>query len=252
MLPLTLYGSRTCEDSALTRARLRALGVRFADHNREDEPEIEPILARWNKGNLVTPTLVFGDDDLVIAEPTLEQLEEKLRAAGYEFDLPQAVEFGDELKNRRAPSFTLPASDGREVQLGKPRGRRTVLFFAHSSECRVCQGYARQLTARQTEFEEASAQLWLILPDKVELAVRWSREFARGRAVLADADSDHRVMEKYARYFAPLADVHDVFLLILDSYTAPRAGSFSVDAGGLIAPSEILAWLRVLECECAE
>src|SRR5919202_1408415 len=124
MLPITFYSSQTCEDSALARDRLRSLRIPFAEERREDDPIVGVILARWNRGNLVTPTIVFGEDEEVISEPTLEQLEEALREAGYKFDAPRAVEFHDDRANRPAPNFTLPASDGRQVQLSKLRGRK--------------------------------------------------------------------------------------------------------------------------------
>ena len=128
--------------------------------------------------------------------------------------------------------------------------KRATLFFAHDSTCRVCQGYARQLTAHLSEMDEVNARLLIVLQGDPRTAPHWAHEFARDLPVLADADS--RVKRAYAQYFRPeCADETDVFTLILDSYTAPRAGSFAPDAGGLIAPSEILAWLNVLDCECA-
>ena len=123
MLPITFYSSLTCEDSALARDRLRSLRIPFTEERREDDPIVDVILARWNRGTLVTPTVVFGDDEIVISEPTLEQLEETLREAGYKFEAPRAVEFHEERASRPAPNFTLNASDGREVQLSKLRAQ---------------------------------------------------------------------------------------------------------------------------------
>jgi hypothetical protein len=85
-LPLTLHGSQTCEDTALVRDRLRAWGIPFAACDREDDSRVNEVLEKWNHGNLVTPTLMLGDDQVVFSEPWLEELESKLRAAGYEFE----------------------------------------------------------------------------------------------------------------------------------------------------------------------
>src|SRR5581483_5165775 len=113
MIPLTVYGSLTCEDTALAEDRLRALGIPYTARYRESDRGVDEILARWNRGNLVTPTLFVGDNPPPLAEPTLEQLEEALRAAGLVFQTPRAVELRGERKNQRLPNFTLPASDGR-------------------------------------------------------------------------------------------------------------------------------------------
>lgn len=249
MLKVHVYGSGTCEDTALVRDRLRALGVAFEDHNREDDPRVDTVLEKWNNGNRVTPTLVFGDGDIVISEPTLEELEANLRAAGYAFEAPRAVEIRDARKNQRMPNFTLRATDGAEVTLYKLRGRkRPVLFFAHAATERVCQGYARQLTNQRALFDEYNAQPLLILPDDLETARAWAHEFARGYPALSDAGA--RVKGQYAKLLDVPAD--HVLLLILDSFCAPRAVSFGKDAGALIAPSEITSWLRLLDYECDE
>jgi protein-disulfide isomerase len=39
---------------------------------------------RLNRGFRSTPTIVFGDEAFYIVEPTVEQLDEALRRAGYE------------------------------------------------------------------------------------------------------------------------------------------------------------------------
>lgn len=250
--PLTVYGSLTCEDTALVRDRLRVLGIPFAQQNREDDSRINELLARWNNGNHVTPTLVFGEQpsaDQVVSEPTLEQLEDTLRAAGYTFQAPRAFEIRDERKNRRAPDFTLPASDGRSVSLYRlPGSKRAVLFFAHDHNCRVCQGYAGQLTRQRSLYDECNAVPLIILPDDLAIARRWAREFARGYPVLADVGGGIR--DRYLEYFN--SDNSDVLLSVLDIYAAPRAISVAADAGGLVAPGEVAGWLRLLDFECDE
>lgn len=249
MLPLNLYGSHTCEDTALVRDRLRALGIAYSDHNREDDARVDALLARWNKGNLVTPTLVFGDEELVVAEPSLEQLEQLLRKAGYTFSSPSAVEIRDERRNTRAPNFTLPATDGSMVTLYQLKGRkRAVLFFGHDHRERVCQGYARQLANQRAAFDEFNAAPLFILPDNLEAARAWAHEFARGYPALSDEDG--RVRETFARYcnVAPA----NVMLVLLDSFSALRVFSSASEAGGLLAPGEVMSWLRLLDCECDE
>ncbi|MCI0477740.1 MAG: hypothetical protein L0Y55_15970, partial [Anaerolineales bacterium] len=81
-MELNVFGGLTCEDTALVRDRLRALEIAYTNHNREDDARIDEMLRARHNGSIVTPTLVFGDGDIVIAEPTLEQLEATLLAAG--------------------------------------------------------------------------------------------------------------------------------------------------------------------------
>lgn len=248
-LPVQVYGSATCEDTALARDRLDALKVPYVYHSKEDDPRVNELLVKWNKGQAVTPTIVLGDDAAMVAEPSIEELEGVLTQAGYALQPPQAVEILDNRKNQRMPNFTLPAANGENVTLFQLPGRkRPVLFFAHAADERVCQGYARQLTQLRALYEEYNALPLLILPDDVARLAAWAHEFANGYPVLADVGG--QVKQKYASALS--ADPNKVLLVILDAYCAPRAYASAADAGGLIAPSEIVNWLRLMDCECDE
>lgn len=248
-MKLSVYGSVTCEDTALVRAQLRALHIPFADFNREHDAGVNELLARYNNGNLVTPTLVFGDDQFVLTEPSPEQLHETLRAAGFGFQAPRAVELRGELKNARLPNFALPATNGDRVTLYNLRGRkRAVLFFVDAANDRISQGYARQLTHPRALFDEYNALPVPIVRAHLDATQQWAHEFARGYAALSDADGS--VKQKYAAALGIAAT--DVLLVILDSFCAPRAYSHGGDAGELIAPGEITSWLRLIDCECDE
>lgn len=248
-MKLSVYGSVTCEDTALVRAQLHALHIPFADFNREDDAGVNEILARYNNGNLVTPTLVFGDDQFVLAEPSPEQLHETLRAAGFAFQAPRAVEVRDARKNQRLPNFTLPATNGENVTLYNLRGRkRAVLFFVEDVSDRIGQGYARQFTNHRALFDEYNALPLPIVRANLDATQAWAHEFARGYAALSDADGS--VKQKYAA--ALNVPATDALLVILDSFCAPRAYSHGGNAGELIAPGEITSWLRLIDCECDE
>ncbi len=248
MLNVTVYGSETCEDTALARDHLRALDIPFASRYRETDPAVEDIIKHRNRGNVITPTIVFGNDEIVLAEPSLEQLEEALRAAGHEFQPIGAAQFRT-LADLPAPDFGLFTTDGRPFELGSLRGRRkSVLFLAHGPDCRVCQGYTRQLAARREEWDEHETLLLLLVEGQMEQARAWAGEFAGGYSALADADGE--VKRRYADYFS--SDPLGVMLLVLDAYTAPRAGSFAEDAGGLITPGDAVEWMRLLGAECPE
>jgi peroxiredoxin len=249
MMKLSVYGSTTCEDTALVRARLRALNIPFASFDREEDARVDAVLEKWNHGNRITPTLIFGADEIVIAEPSIEMLEDTLRRAGYAFETPRAVSVGGERKNQRMRNFTLPASDGATVTLYKlGRGRRAVVLFVDDVNDRASQGYARQVTQPRADLEYYNAVPLFVVHADLETTTRWAHEFARGYAALSDADG--RVHPQFAADLG--VNVSDALLVILDAYCAPRAFSFAPNAGGLIAPNEILEWLRLLDCECDE
>ncbi len=250
---IRVYGSHTCEDTALVRDRLLALNVPFTEHDKEDSPRIQELLEEHGRGSLRTPTIVIGDDHDALVEPSLEELEESLTGAGHVLVPPKAVQFEKPLANRPAPNFSLATSKGGRLELGQLRGRkRSVLFFAHDHACRVCQGYAKQLAARQAQYAEYDARLLNVLQDDEERAAQWAEEFAHGSDVLADGEGS--VKQLYAAYFADALRTRPdgAFVLILDLFTAPRAGSFAGDAGGLVSPKEIASWLQLLDFECDE
>ena len=248
-LSVFVYGSVTCEDTAITTARLRALNIPFALHNREEDANVNAILEKYNNGNRVTPTVVLGNQEIVFAEPTLEHLQERLIDAGYMLTPPRAVQVRGELKNQRVPNFTLPSTTGETCTLYNVRGhKRAVLFFVDDANDRASQGYTRQLTNRPDMFDDFNALPLPVLRADLETAKAWAHEFARGHAALADPHDN--VKQKYSALLGVPAD--DALLLILDSYYAPRAYSNARDAGGLITPDEILSWVRLLDNECDE
>ncbi len=248
-LPLTLYGSTTCEDTAITAARLHVLNVPFALHYKEEDANVASILEKYNAGAKITPTLVFGNDTIVTAEPSLEQLEERLREAGYIFTPPTGTEIRGDLKRQRVPNFTLASTDRTSVSLYKlPRQKRAVLYFVPDAADRAAQGYARQLTNQRSLFEDFQALPLPILAAEPDEAERWAHEFARGYATLSDPGNS--VKNKYDVLFG--VGETGALLLILDTYCAPRVISYAPDAGGLIAPAEVTSWLRLLDHECDE
>lgn len=83
-LPIRMYASPRCEDSAIARDRLRALGIPFEEVNVDEEPEAAAYVERLNNGFRSTPTIVFGNEVLVVVEPTVEDLDDALRRAGYD------------------------------------------------------------------------------------------------------------------------------------------------------------------------
>lgn len=239
-LPIVMYGSYTCEDTAVTRDRLKVLRVPFTERAKEDDENVVALLGKYNAGMLRTPTLIFGDDTHVIAEPTLEQLEELLIQAGYTFDAPQMRRFN---VKRYLPDLSRGALIPPSVQVAQDFSR-TILFFAHNPACRVCQGYAKQLAASNNSFAELSARLTIVLRTDVERGKEWAKEFAPTIEILVDTDGS--LKRESADCFPDSWDIRigGTWLWLVQNDEVVRAGIYAPDAGGLATPTEIIRFLK--------
>lgn len=251
-LAVTVYGALSCEDTAITRSRLRALGIPFRDVDIDAEPDGLARVLELNGGRRVTPTLVVGRDDLVAAEPSIERLEELVARAGYRCASPRAVQFHGTLAGRPVPLRTLSTAQGTSFSLEQLRTRRqAALFFAHGAGCLACLGYAKQLASQQAPLVEVGAEPIVVLTDEPTNAQAWLDDLPAGTTVLCDPDGAWRRLVA-AHVGAPQ---EDLLLLVLDRYGAPRAGSFAAEAGGLIAPGETTEWCRFVALDgsaCAD
>lgn len=82
-LPIRMYARPDCEDSERARNRLQELGIPFIEINIDEDETAAQYVERLNRGFRSTPTIVFGDEVFYVVEPTVEQLDEALRRAGY-------------------------------------------------------------------------------------------------------------------------------------------------------------------------
>lgn len=239
MLPIWLYGSHTCEDTAITRDRLNALGIRFIERDKEDNESVAALLEKYNAGMQRTPTLVIGADEIVIAEPTMEQLEDLLIQAGYIFEAPGLRRFDSKqyLPENSMLATIRPAVSG--IQSSK-----TLYFFAHTEACRVCQGYARQIVIQNNQLAKHNVRLQIVLRANLDQAKKWAKEFAADAVVLIDGDGEFK--RQAADRFPDTWDIRTggVWLMLVDSQDdAIQAGTYAADAGGLVAPSEIVRYI---------
>jgi len=237
-LPIMLYGSYTCEDTAVTRDRLNALRVPFKERAKEDDESIVALLEKYNQGMARTPTLVFGEEEIVIAEPTFEQLQETLRDAGYSFAEPGLHRFDFK---RYLPDFSsLPVI---RADQNKREAAQTILFFAHAPNCRVCQGYVRQLAPHRVEFETIGVAMQIVLPANGEQAKKWVKEFAPGIDLVVDADGAFKRASMDC--FPDTWDIRlgGTWLVLVDRAEVARAGAYAPDAGGLVSASARLRFL---------
>jgi hypothetical protein len=245
-LPIVMYGSYTCEDTAVTRDRLRTLRVPFKESMLEEDAQVSPILVKYSQGLSTTPTLVFGEDEIVIAEPSIEQLEEALTKAGYTFEARHAHALP---AKKHAPDLTaLPTfSAGLGIAASDAQLSQWVVVFAHTPACRVCQGYAKQIAAQLQNIRKLDADLRIVLQADLKSAEQWSKKFAPGVAVIADADAAAK--REYADFLPDSLDVRlgGTWLVILDRDEIPRIGQYSPDAGGLISATQIIQQLTKAE-----
>lgn len=245
---ILVYGAKTCEDTAIARSRLQALGLPFRDLDIDDDPA---ALARVIEleGHRVTPTIVFAGGRAVVAEPSVETLDDLARAYGSPIEPPAPREIHGALADRAIPLRTLPRATGGQLSLEVWRGRTAAaVFFAHGAACLACFGYAKQLVRQAGPMEEADARPLVVVRDPPEAARHWAAELPEEALLLADPGGAWA--SAVGRLFAVEPDA--VFLLVLDRYLAPRAISSASEAGGLAGPIAAVEWLRYLALECPE
>lgn len=89
--PIVMYACPTCEDSDLVRARLQELKIPFEEIDIDADDEAAQYVKKVNHGFRSTPTLVFGAEEFIVVEPTLEELDLALGRAGYGIEPPASA-----------------------------------------------------------------------------------------------------------------------------------------------------------------
>lgn len=245
---ILVYGAKTCEDTAIARSRLQALGVGFRELDIDADPVALATVIEL-QGHRVTPTVVFGGGQAVVSEPSVETLDDLVRVYGPPIEPPGLREIHGTLADRSIPLRTLPRAAGGQFSLEAWRGgSAAAVFFAHGADCLACYGYAKQLARQAGPMEEADARPLVVVRDSPQAAREWATELQEGTLLLADPGG------AWAGTVGPLFAVERdaVFLLVLDRYLAPRAISSASEAGGLVGPVAAIEWLRFLALECPE
>jgi len=253
-----VLGTGWCEDTALVRSRLDALGIPFDDQDVEADMAAGDRIRALNDGAQVTPTVVIGDGAPVAAEPSLEALTGLLETGGWSVRTPSATQYQAPLTEHPVPfpPSAIAVGGAPDRSLGGDaatfaalRGRRQVaLFLAHGAACLPCFGYARQLARSGEALAGADAVAIVVVADERHATEAW-REGLDPAATLA---SDPGGSWKGALAARVGFDPGNAALLLLDRWLAPRAGSVAGEAGGLIDPSEAVRWMAFLELECPE
>lgn len=99
---------------------------------------------------------------------------------------------------RKAPDFTLPDQNGKQVKLSSLRGQPVVLYFYPRADTPGCTVQACGVRDRRADYEKAGARVLGVSPDPVEDVAKFDHKFDLGFTLLADAD--HKVAEKYGTW----------------------------------------------------
>ncbi len=77
---IVVYGSDWCGFTRRALAHLDELGAKYRYVVVDNDADAENLIATWNKGRAIRPTLDLGGD--VFVNPPLSQLDEELRSRG--------------------------------------------------------------------------------------------------------------------------------------------------------------------------
>lgn len=242
-----VLGAATCEDTAIVRSRLDALGIEYRYRDVDEDPEALERVQALNDGHRITPTVVVGE--VAVAEPSLERLGELIAgdAGGPAVVAPTQLH-GD------ITAWPIPLRDrvtdgGATFSLGPSRGRQQVcLFLAHHPRCLACFGYARQLARHREALGDADATLVVVADGIPDDLADWRHGLRVDDALVADPDGAwHRAIAGHLGL-----DPGSAMLVLLDRFLAPRVVASAVDAGGLPDPSTAIGWFDFLALECPE
>jgi thioredoxin-dependent peroxiredoxin len=98
-------------------------------------------------------------------------------------------------EGERAPAFTLPDQDGRDVSLANFAGRTLVLYFYPRADTPGCTTQACGIRDRAADYEAAGVVVVGVSPDPVEAVKKFHAGQSLNFTLLAD--EDHAVCELY-------------------------------------------------------
>jgi len=96
---------------------------------------------------------------------------------------------------QKAPEFTLPDQDAREISLSDFVGRALVLYFYPKADTPGCTTQACGIRDRAADYEAAGVVVVGISPDRVDRVSKFHARQSLNFTLLADAD--HAVCEAY-------------------------------------------------------
>ena len=98
-------------------------------------------------------------------------------------------------QGQAAPTFELPASDGRVYRLDELRGKPVVLYFYPKADTPGCTIEACGFRDRIADYQKLAVPVFGVSPDSVEEVTSFAKKFNLNFPLLADVD--HSVCELY-------------------------------------------------------
>ena len=95
----------------------------------------------------------------------------------------------------KAPDFTLPDNDGKQVKLSGFKGRKVVIYFYPKDDTPGCTKEACAFRNTQVKFNEANAVILGVSPDGRESHQKFRAKYNLPFILLSDPD--HKVSELY-------------------------------------------------------
>ena len=148
------------------------------------------------------------------------------------------------------PSFTLPSSQGGEVELWDYKMRKNLLIlFYHGADCFLCIEELRILAENYEELIKLEAEVLAISSEGLERSREVSAELGLPYPLLSDPEG--RVIERYT-YWQGEKEAASPSVFITDRYGALYYQFISGEISGLPDLSEILSWLHFIQSQCPE
>ena len=124
----------------------------------------------------------------------------------------------------KAPNFTLPDQDGRDVSLGDYAGRTVVLYFYPKADTPGCTTQACGIRDRLDEYEAAGAVVPGVSPDPVKAVKKFHDKQSLNFLLLADAD--HAVCDQYGVWAEKS--------MYGKKYWGAQRATFTIDGDGIV------------------
>jgi thioredoxin-dependent peroxiredoxin len=128
-------------------------------------------------------------------------------------------------QGEKAPDFTLPDQDGRDVALEHFAGRTLVLYFYPRANTPGCTTQACGIRDRAADYEAAGAVVLGVSPDPVEEIKKFHGGQSLNFTLLAD--EDHSVCELYGVWGEK--NMHG------KKFWGAQRATFIIDGGGTVA-----------------
>jgi thioredoxin-dependent peroxiredoxin len=86
----------------------------------------------------------------------------------------------------RAPAFSLPATDGREISLDSLKGRKVVLYFYPKDDTSGCTLEAQNFQALKQDFAAADTEIIGVSPDSLKSHNKFRAKYGLDFALASD------------------------------------------------------------------